>query len=213
MDNMEELEPAAPRSAPRPLSVVLEELASAHQNQDVPVRALSQAMADRSFATFLIITSLMNMLPFPPGSTLIFGIPIIIVALQMVAGRDSVWLPEFFLKRTIKRDTFAKVTTKIVPNLRRIEKWVRPRNWPFVSNKRAERIVGIFAVILGVAVFLPIPFGNWLPALACAICGLALSERDGIWLGIGVALGVISIAIIFGVVFAASLFAVSIVGA
>lgn len=213
MDNMEELEPAAPRSAPRPLSVVLEELANAHEDQDVPVRALSQAMADRSFATFLIITSLMNMLPFPPGSTLVFGIPIIIVALQMVAGRDSVWLPEFFLKRTIKRETFAKVTTKIVPNLRRIEKWVRPRNWPFTSNKRAERIVGIFAVILGVAVFLPIPLGNWLPALACAICGLALSERDGIWLGIGVALGVISIAIIFGVLITASFFAVSLIGA
>lgn len=213
MDILEEQEPAAPRSAPRPLSVVLEELANAHKDQDLPVRSLSQAMADRSFATFLIITSLMNMLPFPPGSTLIFGIPIIIVALQMVAGRDSVWLPEFFLERAIKRETFAKVTTKIVPNLRRIEKWVRPRKWPFASNKRAERIVGLFATILGVAVFLPIPFGNWLPALACAICGLALSERDGLWLGIGVALGIVSIAIIFGVLIAASLFAVSIVGA
>lgn len=213
MDTMEEQEPAARRSAPRPLSQVLEELAAAHENRDVAVRSLSDAMADRSFATFLIITSLMNMLPFPPGSTLVFGIPIIIVALQMVAGRDSVWLPEFFLKRSIKRDTFAKVTTKIVPNLRRIEKWVRPRKWPFTSNKRAERIVGLFATVLGVAVFLPIPFGNWLPALACAICGLALSERDGIWLSFGVALGIVSIIIIFGVLIAASFFAVSLIGA
>lgn len=212
MDDIEVEKPEAARHAPRPLSSVLEELAEAHSGRDITVRAISSAMADRSFATFLVITSLMNMLPFPPGSTLILGIPIIIVAMQMVVGRETVWLPQFFLKRTLKHETFSKVTTKIIPNLRKIEKWIRPRKWPFATNKRAERIVGLFAVILGVAVFLPVPLGNWLPALACAFCGLALSERDGVWLAFGVFLGLLSIAIIFGVLATASIFAFSFLG-
>lgn len=213
MDGIEVAEPSNDRRFPRPLSVVLKELADTHQNMPVSVSAIRSALADRSLATFLIITSLANLLPFPPGATLILGIPIIIVALQMVAGKGTVWLPDFFLKRSISAKTFSKVTTSIIPNLHKLERWVRPRKWPFASNRQAERIIGLFAVILGVAVFLPVPFGNWLPAFACALCGLALSERDGVWLAIGVGLGIVSIAIIFGVLAAASFFAFNWAGA
>ena len=36
------------------------------------------------------------------------------------------------------------------------------------------------ALVLAIVVTLPIPLGNWLPAFATALLGLALSERDGI---------------------------------
>ena len=143
------------------------------------------------------------MLPFPPGSTVVLGVPIVIVALQMVAGRKTDWLPEFFLRRAMRPATFGRMTRRVIPLLERLEQWVKPRRWPFTSHKHAERSIGLYALVLGVAVILPVPFGNWLPAFACAICGLALSERDGVWLWIGVILGLVSITIIFGVLFAA----------
>lgn len=183
------------------------------QKGDVTVRCIRNALADRSLATFLVFTCLINMLPFPPGSTIVLGVPVVIVALQMVAGRPTVWLPEFFLKRSLSPRAFAAMTRRLIPLLKMLERWVRPRAWPFSTRRKAERIVGLIALILGVAVILPVPFGNWLPAFACAICGLALSERDGFWLTIGVVVGMISVLIIFGVVFAASIFALHWFGA
>ncbi|MCR9121855.1 MAG: exopolysaccharide biosynthesis protein [Phyllobacteriaceae bacterium] len=204
--------PDLPPYRPRPLSVVLRELAAREQG-DVTVRCIRNALADRSFATFLVFTCVINMLPFPPGSTVVLGVPIVLVALQMVAGRDTVWLPEFFLRRSMSHESFGRMTRRVIPLLEKLETWIRPRRWPFASHRAAERIVGVYALVLGIAVILPVPFGNWLPAFACAICGLALSERDGGWLWIGIITGAISILVIFTVVFTAGAFALHWLGA
>ena len=58
-----------------------------------------------------------------------------------------------------------------------------------------ERLFGIFALLLAITCVLPIPFGNWLPAFAVAILGVAHTERDGNCLALGVLAGVISFAV------------------
>lgn len=184
---------------PRPLSKVLSDLA-AEERGTVSVRRIRNALADRSFATFLVFTAGINLLPFPPGSTVVLGVPIVLVAFQMVMGYPTVWLPRFFLKRSLSQKGFNKMTTFLIPFLRRMENWVRPRFWPFPSAKSAEKIVGFIALIYAIAVVLPIPFGNWLPALAVFICGIALSERDGFWLTVGIVTGIVAISIMVGVV-------------
>lgn len=42
--------------------------------------------------------------------------------------------------------------------------------------------------MLALLLFLPIPFANGIPALAIIALGLALSERDGLWLFVGFAM-------------------------
>ncbi len=174
---------------PRPLSFVLSDLAQREGAGKVTMRCIREALADRSLATFLVLAGLINLLPFPPPSTLVLGIPIIAIALQMIAGRKTVWLPEYFLNLSIGDEAFAKFSTKIVPWLRKLETIVRPRFWIFPSAKIAERSVGFIGLALGLFVFIPLPMTNWIPALAVAVCGLALSERDGLWLSIGTIVG------------------------
>ena len=177
---------------PRALSHVLEDLAARQDGNAVSVRTIRDALADRSFATFLLLTCLFNLLPFPPGSTLVLGVPVIVVAVQMVFGMDTVWLPKFFLNISLTAKTFNKLTTVILPRMQKLERIIRPRYWPFATRKFAERVIGAISLLFGIFVFIPLPFTNWLPALAGAICALALSERDGIWLAIGTAFGLIS---------------------
>jgi hypothetical protein len=58
----------------------------------------------------------------------------------------------------------------------------------------------------------PIPFGNWLPAFAIAIIGLALVEKDGVAVLIGLAIGVIGLIVVsavIGGVIAAALLVIS----
>ena len=68
-----------------------------------------------------------------------------------------------------------------------------------------DRIIGCLALVLAIVVTLPIPLGNWLPAFATALLGLALSERDGVLLAVGGALSVASFCVIAAVVGAAGI--------
>jgi hypothetical protein len=47
--------------------------------------------------------------------------------------------------------------------------------------------------VLAIVLTLPIPFGNWLPAFAICIVGLAIVEKDGVAVLIGLAVGVVSL--------------------
>jgi len=183
----------------RRLSRIIQELC-ARAESHVTVEQIRDALGDRSFSTLLLFFALLNLLPLPPGSTLVLGLPLMLVSLQMVTGRNSVWLPRFLLGKSLQAQQFQRLADKILPRLQRLEDVVRPRYWPFASPKAAERVIGIASLVLATLVTLPIPFGNWFPALACALFGLALSERDGILLAVAGLVVVISIAML-GAVF------------
>ncbi|MGN6764909.1 MAG: exopolysaccharide biosynthesis protein, partial [Rhizobiaceae bacterium] len=71
-----------------------------------------------------------------------------------------------------------------------------PRYWPFRDERTADRVIGAIALLFAIAVTLPIPLGNWLPACSIFLLSLALSERDGLCLIAGMVVGVISILVI-----------------
>lgn len=190
---------------PRRLSRIFQDLADS-AGEKVTVAEIRQALGDRSFATLLVFFSSLNLLPFPPGSTLFLGPPLVIIAMQMVLGNRTTWLPRFVLNKAIGADKFRHMSERLIPRLVWIEQLIKPRYWPFARN-HADRAIGMVALVLAIAVTLPIPLGNWFPAFSCALVGLALSERDGILLGIGVFCGVLSLLVIAAVVGAASVLA------
>jgi hypothetical protein len=191
--------PDPSKTPPRRLSCIVRQLC-ARAESCVSVEQIRDALGDRSFATLLLFFALLNMLPLPPGSTLVLGVPLVLVAVQMVMGRRSVWLPRFLLGKSLEAGQFRRLAAKMMPRLERLETFVRPRYWPFPTRRAAERVIGVTALVLGTLVTLPIPFGNWFPALACALLGLALSERDGVLLGAAVLVIVISVLMV-GAVF------------
>jgi len=190
-----------PYPEPRRLSDIFEELASGAEEK-ITVRRLRDALGDRSFATLLVFFALLNMLPLPPGSTLVLGLPLLLISIQMVVGRRTVWLPEAILTKSLGAEQFRHMSERLIPKIKWIERLIRPRYWPFALGQ-ADRIIGLCALVLATSVTLPIPFGNWFPALSCALLGLALSERDGALLAIGVGVGIFSLALIAFVIGAA----------
>ncbi len=166
---------------------------------NVSIRQLRDLLGDRSLAAFLLFFAALNLLPLPPGATLIFGLPLIIISVQMVFGAKTAWLPRFILDKSFTHDQYVSMTSAIVPRIERLERLIKPRYWPFWP-RQGERFVGIVALVMAIAVTLPIPLGNWLPAFSTALLALALSERDGILFGVGCAIGALSLAIIAVVV-------------
>ena len=184
------------------LSDILEGLSPGPDGR-ISITHLGEALADRSFGAFLVVFSIPNLIPLPPGATLILGIPLIIVAWQMLASRkNAIWLPRRIASYAIDGERYHQLMRRILPWLRWIEGAVRPRFW-FIETRRSERLLGAFALLLALVVFIPIPFGNWLPALALSIIGLSVTERDGYGILLGAAVGVLSILVAALVVLAA----------
>lgn len=159
---------------------------------------LSAALADRGYAALLVFFAAPNLLPLPPGSSTVFGIPLIFVACQLLIGRQRVWLPPFLRRRSIDHATYRRIAERIAALLKRVEVLARPRLWPRPATL-ADRMVGLLALAMGLVLVLPIPFGNLIPALAVLLAAMALAERDGLWLGASLALAAIGLAIIAGV--------------
>jgi len=183
------------RRRPRRLSEMFAQLA---RDADGPISLgrIVEAMGARAFAPLLVLFAMINLIPIlPPGSTAILGLPLLVFSAQMIMGYRRPWLPASLTKRTMSPETFRKAMEWIVPRLAQIERYVRPRYWPF-WRRQGNSVVGAIALVLSISIVLPIPFGNWLPALSTALLGISLLERDGVMLAIGSTVGVVAMAVV-----------------
>ena len=179
----------------RSLSTVFAELEK-DDGAPVTVGTIRDALADRSFAALLLFFSGINLLPLPPGSTTILGVPLIIISAQMIAGLEKVWLPQFIARRPVSRALLNRFIDAAIPKLLWLEKWIRPRAWPF-SNRAADIAIGLFILGLSIILWLPIPFGgNWPPALGIFLFTLSLFERDGVFFAAGVFMTAVTAAVV-----------------
>ena len=191
--------PLLVRRPGRRLSQVLRDL-QAREGLRISVGDIVGALRDRSFAPLLVIFSAPNIFLFIPGSSVFTGLPLMVLAVQLILGRPDVWLPQFVARRSLDRSAFDRIVTVSVPYVERIERLARPRWWP-TSYLLAERVIGLCTLILAIFLFLPIPFANGLPALSIILLALGLSERDGYWFATGLVLTVLSTGFVAGVVF------------
>ncbi|MCO6050088.1 exopolysaccharide biosynthesis protein [Mesorhizobium sp. RP14(2022)] len=189
---------APPRRRARRLSALFTQIAE-NATGNVSVATIRDELGDRSFAALLVFFAAVNMLPLPPGTSAVLGLPLMIVSAQMLWGSKRLWLPQTIAKRAISADQFRTMMAKVVPWMERVERLIRPRYWPF-WRKQGDRVIGAVALVMATSVTLPIPLGNWMPAFCTFLLGLALSERDGILLALGSAVGIAALCIIAAVV-------------
>ncbi len=156
-------------------------------------------LGDRSFGWLILLFSLVNLMPLPPGSTLVLALPLLLVTGQMALGLRVVRLPGFITRRRVGRKTFQRVVLRLRPLMRPIERVVRPRQL-YLFEPGPERMIGGVLFAVSVALFLPIPLSAYLPAIALFVAGFGLVERDGVVTTCGVALGVVSILVTVAVV-------------
>ena len=161
--------------------------------RDFIAGALRDALGDRGFGVLLFIFALPNLIPVNiPLLSALLGLPLVLLAAQLSYGRHKPWFPAWLTGQTFSRQGFAAIVNRALPYLERTERLLRPRLTILVSWT-GERLIGIAILILALILALPIPFANWLPACAIAIIALAIVEKDGVAVLVGLAVGVISL--------------------
>lgn len=130
------------------------------------------------------------------------GIPMLFLGLWLAAGGERLDLPAWANRKSIAGSMMAQGLRRASPVFRRLELVVRPRSgWVF--SVLGRRGIGLFVVLLVVVLLLPVPFMNFLPAVAilCLLAGWL--EQDGLVAAGGLCLGAVAIAVIPGLLMAA----------
>ena len=177
------MSPAPPPAPHVPISKLLGQIAQS-EAPTITVGDLLDHFGARAFGALMLVFGAPLALPMPPGISTVLGAPLVFITFQLMTGRGKLWLPKRVEASGVRHADFVRMCETVSPHLRRLEARLKPR-LRFMVGPVGQRLMGALTFILALIVFLPIPFGNMAPALAIALMGLGLVERDGLAVLIG----------------------------
>ena len=136
---------------------------------------------ERIFGFLFVILALPSALPVPaPGYSIPFGIAMFCLAIQLIIGRDTPWLPDKLLKGSMKLETVQKFLKMGLPWVQRIENITKPRIAYLCTSIPGKIILGCAIAIMSISMMIPIPGTNTLPAIGIFVTAFGLLEDDGL---------------------------------
>ena len=167
-----------------PISRIVAEVAAAFPGERISLGEMAEAFGDRAFG----ILSLLLLLPgLLPGMASVFGLPLLILGIQMGLGLRVPKLPGILARQTIKRSDLLRLASASSKGLKRIERYVRPRPG-FFTGPLGERIIGWLTAYVALMLILPGPGTNGPPAFGNIVMALGVVEQDAKVAGWGVGL-------------------------
>jgi hypothetical protein len=165
---------------------------------DRTLGALVDAFGEKSFAILFVVLLGVPALPLPTGgATHVFEIIAALLALELIVGRQQVWLPERWQRLKLGGDKQQKFIAGLTKLIRRLERLSRPR-LVFLFDHRLTNIVFGVLVLAGTAgAFFAPPFTglDTLPSLAVVLLALGVLLEDFLVVAAGLVVGVAGIAL------------------
>jgi hypothetical protein len=177
------------------LSEVLNKLESAARDDSIPIGDVVEHLGHRSFASLMLIFSLISTSPASaiPGITTMVALIVFLLIVQMLIGRDCVWLPQFVSRRRMATAKLCKGIRWLRRPVRFVERFLKPR-LTFLLHR--PWVFGPLVLILGLTLFMPlmeaIPTSGSIASAVIAFFAAGLLTRDG-------ALVAVSFVLLFGV--------------
>jgi hypothetical protein len=130
-------------------------------------------------------------LPLPTGgATHVFELIAMLLALQLIATRDEIWLPRRWRRLSVAGPTQQRFINALLRMVRRLERVSRPR-LRFLFGRRLTHVVfGVLVLGGSLGAFLAPPFSglDTLPALGVVLLSLGVLLEDIAVVCVGVAL-------------------------
>ncbi|MGE0150644.1 MAG: exopolysaccharide biosynthesis protein [Parvibaculaceae bacterium] len=169
------------------LSDILKRL-SESGDPDMTFGDIVKALGERGFGALILLFAAPNLIPLPPGSSFVLGVPLLFITAQLMIGQDKVWLPGRLATMRMGGGRLLYLLQRLVPPVVRIEKLLKPRRGTLLTAALAERLAGLAGLFCAIVILLPIPGANMAPAFALCCFALGLIEQDDLamaagWLG------------------------------
>lgn len=179
-------------------SEVFLSLAERTYEKNTTLSTLTERLGDRTFGILFILVAAISVIPVV---SIFSGLLVSVLGLQMAIGMRQARLPKFILNRELPADRIRSALLLFEPKIRAMEKFIRPR-WQFAEAPVVGRVNGLVIAILGIIIALPFPFTNLGPSILIVIMGLGLLERDGLVQFVALTFGLVSMALIYYLLFA-----------
>ena len=185
-----------PHDAPVSVSGDLERWLS--RAGDSTLGSLVEMFGRRSFALVFVLLLGLPALPLPTGgATHVFEIIAMLLALQLIAGRDEIWLPRRWCRLDLAGPRQQRFLHALMRVIRRLERFSRPRLRFLFDHRLSNIVLGTLVLGLSLAAFLAPPFTglDTLPALGVVLLSLGVLLEDIVLVLVAVVAGAAGVAL------------------
>jgi len=148
---------------------------------DKTLGSIVELFEEKSFALLFILLLGVPALPLPTGgATHVFEVIAVLLALQLIAGRDQIWLPRRWRSVELAGDRQQRFITRLMKIIRWLERFSRPRLRLAFNHRASNAVFGALICVLSVAAFVAPPFSglDTLPAMGAVLLSLGVLLED-----------------------------------
>ncbi|EAQ28198.1 hypothetical protein NAP1_11403 [Erythrobacter sp. NAP1] len=159
----------------------LDELANSED--EVKIADVLDKFGARSFAPVMLVLALLEISPVGviPGVPSFLAICVALIAVQMLVGRNHIWVPSWIAERSVSSAKMDKATTKLEGPAEKLDGVAKER-LEILAQGPALKVAA--AIIILLCLMVPplevLPWASAGPMLAISIICLAIMVRDGL---------------------------------
>jgi hypothetical protein len=160
--------------------------------------SLIEVFQEKSFAILFVLLLGVSALPLPTGgATHVFEIIATLLALELIAGRDEIWLPQRWRGLELAGNKQQRFIAALMKMIRRLERFSHPRLRLLFEHRASNIIFGLLVIGGSAGAFLAPPFTglDTLPSLGVVLLSLGVLLEDFIVVIVALAVGVAGIAV------------------
>ena len=168
----------------------------ARRHDQVSIGMVVEAVGNRSFGPLLMLIGITLFSPLSgvPGMSVFMAAFVLLIAVQMLIGRQQFWLPAYILNRSVEYGKLQKALHWLSKPASAIDRVLKPR-LTFLVHHGGSHSIAALCVLVGLCMpFMElVPFSSSAAGLALLALGLALVVHDGLLVLLAIA--------VFGVTF------------
>lgn len=178
---------------PRAIPHLFDRLKRLSEGEEViTVSRLAKTIGAQGHAPLLMVAAVFMVLPtgMIPGVGGALGVLVAIVGVQMLLGREGVWVPPFFGKRELSADDVERLAKQVKPVSLWLERHMAMRWGTLAGGNVSVSIIAVILILGGGSLLVlgAIPVATPLVGLPIAVFAFGLLARDGVIVTFGYAL-------------------------
>jgi hypothetical protein len=165
---------------------------------DKTLSSLIELFEEKSFAILFVLLLGVSALPLPTGGvTHVFEIVAVLLALQLIIGRNEIWLPQRWCKLQVAGGKQQRMVNALMKMIRWLERFSRPRLRFLFDHRVTNTVFGVLVIAGSVAAFLAPPFSglDTLPSLGVVLLSLGVLLEDFVVVVVALVVGVVGVAL------------------
>jgi hypothetical protein len=170
------------------LAFLLDSIDRAAERETVSIQDVLQEIGDRSITPLILVVALLLVSPLSgiPGVSTLAAVTIIILAVQAVRGKRSLWLPGFLLRREVAGQRLSGCVGYLRRPCAFVDRRCRPRlQFLTAGPMRFLTLLMVTIIPIGWPFMEVLPMMSSIGAATVALLVFGLFTRDGLFVLLG----------------------------